>query len=73
MGVPQVVRDKIRTAYMTEEEKKEALVLYYLQNVPMASWPHVAAALHRRVEVAALKVVKGFLKEIPTGQLFYSD
>ena len=73
MGVPEVVRNEIRTAYMTEEEKKEALLLYYLQNVPMASWPHVAAALHRRKEDAASMVVKDFLKEMPTGQSFSRD
>ena len=57
------------TAYQTEEEKKEALLLYYLHTIPMASWQNVAGALHFQEEVTALQAVKAFLKYTPAGQL----
>ena len=41
-----VRRSSASTAYQTEEEKKEALLLYYLHTMPMASWQNVAGALH---------------------------
>ena len=75
LGVPHAVCGEIRnnTNYQTEEEKKEALLLYYLHNVPMASWPSVAGALHYNEEKTALQVVKAFLKDIATGQSSYKD
>ena len=48
--------------YKTEEEKKEALLLYFLRNSPKASWQYVVGALHYREEVTALKAAKAFLK-----------
>ena len=65
LGVPLAVCDDIKdnTAYKTKEEKKEALLLYYLHTVPMASWPSVAGALHYREEKTALQAVKNFLKQ----------
>ena len=67
--------DDIRgnTAYKTEEEKKEALLVYYLLTMPMASWPSVAGALHRREEKTASQAVKVFLKGKPAGQSSYRD
>ena len=72
LNVPEAVRNEIRdnTAHQTEEEKKEALLLYYLHTVPMASWPSVAGALHFREEKTALQAVNVSLKDTPTGQLF---
>ena len=69
--VPDAVCVEIRTstAYQTEEEKKEALLLYYLHTMPMASWQNVAGALHYWKEVTALQAVKAFLKLTPAGQL----
>ena len=69
LGVPEAVCEEIRTntAYQTEEEKKEALLLYYLQNVPMASWAHLAGALHHKKEKTASQAVKEFLKDTPAG------
>ena len=69
--VPTAVCDEIRdsTAYQTEEEKKEALLLYYLHTMPMASWQNVAGALHYRKEETALQAVKALLKYTPAGQL----
>ena len=70
LNVPRAVCDDIRgnTAYKTEEEKKEALLLYYLLTMPMASWPSVAGALHRREEKTASQAVKVFLKDTAAGQ-----
>ena len=69
--VPLAVCDEIRasTAYQTEEEKKEALLLYYLRTMPMASWHNVAGALHWGKKVTALQAVKALLKYTPAGQL----
>ena len=71
LNVPGAVCDEIRygTAYQTGEEKKEALLLYYLHTMPMASWQNVAGALHHREEETALQAVKAFLKYTPAGQL----
>ena len=71
LDVPTTVCDDIKdnTAYKTEEEKKEALLLYYLHTVPMASWPSVAGALHYRKEKTALQAINVFLKRTPAGQL----
>ena len=71
LGVPTAVCDEIRysTAYQTEKEKKEALLLYYLRTMPMASWQNVAGALHFQEEETALQAVKVFLKLTLAGQL----
>ena len=61
------IRDN--SAYKTEEEKKEALLRYYLHTMPLASWPSVAIALHSREEETALRAAKDFLEDPPTGQL----
>ena len=73
LGVPQAVIDKIKsnTTYKTEEEKKEALLLYYLHTVARASWQNVAGALHRLEEVIALKAVNVFLQSTPAGALIF--
>ena len=70
LGVPVPVRNKIKCdTYKTEEEKKEALLLYYLCTIPMASWQNVAGALHWMEEVTALKAVNVFLQFTPAGKL----
>ena len=68
LGVPGSVCDQIRasTDYKTEEEKKAALLQYFLDNVPMASWQTVAGALHWREEKEALQMVQAFLP--PSGE-----
>ena len=75
LNVPRAVCDDIRsnTAYKTEEEKKDALLLYYLRTMPMASWPSVAGALHFREEKTASQAVQIFLERTPAGQLSYRD
>ena len=71
LRVPGAVCNEIKysTAYQTEEEKKAALLLYYLDTMPMASWHNIAGALHRRKEETALQAVKVFLKLTLAGQL----
>ena len=76
LGVPTYpVCNEIRHSadYQTEEEKKKAMLLYYLHTVPQPSWQNVAGALYRRTvamnnrmeEVTALEAVKVFLKHTP--------
>ena len=73
LGVPPAVREKIKsnTAYKAEEEKKEALLLYYLHTVAKASWQNVAGVLHWRKEVTALEAVNVFLQSTPAGELIF--
>ena len=61
--LPVAVCDDIRSSnvHKTEEEKKEALLLYYLRYSPKVSWQHVVGALHFREEVTALKAARAFL------------
>ena len=62
LGVPYTVLNKIRdNPAMTEEDKRTEVLLYFLRNVPMASWEMVAGALYWRKEERALQVVKKFL------------
>ena len=68
LGVPMTVCDEIRVSadYQTEEEKKKAMLLYYLHTVPQPSWQTIAGALYGvEEEVTALKAVKVFLKHTP--------
>ena len=69
LGVPRAVLDEIKnnTAYKTEEDKKEALLQYFLKNVPMASWEKVAGALYWMQEKTALEAVKATMILRPTG------
>ena len=69
LGVPRAVCDEIKnnTAYKTEEDKKEALLRYFLKNVPMASWEKVAGALYMMEEKTALEAVKAIMILRPTG------
>ena len=74
LGVPPSVLSEIRdsTDYKTEEEEKAALLRYFLENVPMASWQTVAGALHSEEEKKALQMVQPFLP--PSGEsVFLGD
>ena len=73
LGVPEAVRNEIRAsiAYQTNHKRKEALLLYYLLTIPMASWSSLAGALHYNKEKTALDAVKGFLEDTPAGQSPY--
>ena len=63
--------NEINTAHQTEEEKKEALLLYFLHNVPMASWQRVAGVLHYKEEKTALEAVRAFAIFTPAGQSLF--
>ena len=64
LGVPTAVCNEISDSadYQTVEEKKKAMLLYYLHTVPQPSWQNVAGALYMMEEVTALEAVKVFLK-----------
>ena len=72
LGVPPVVRDEIlaNPDYQSEDDKKKALLEYYIHNVPMASWNNVAGALYFIEEKVALEAVTEFLTVSP-GQSVY--
>ena len=63
LGVPHAVLGEIsrNPAILTEEDKMAAMLQYFLNNVPMASWQKVAGALYRRKEEKALQAAKKFL------------
>ena len=63
LGVPPLVRDEISAnpAILTEEDKMAAMLQYFLNNVPMASWQKVAGALYWMKEEKALQAAKRFL------------
>ena len=62
LGVPSRVLREIRAnPAMTEEDKRTEVLLYFLRNVPMASWERVAGVLYWRKEERALQAVKKFL------------
>ena len=63
LGVPRPVMDEISAnpAIMTEVDKMTAMLQYFLNNVPMASWQKVAGALYWMKEEEALQAAKKFL------------
>ena len=63
LGVPRAVLNEIyvNLAILTEEDKMTAMLQYFLNNVPMASWQKVAGALYYMKEEKALQAVKKFL------------
>lgn len=67
LGVPRAVLNKIKfsPAYKTEEERKTAMLLYFLNNFQMATWQRVAGALQKMEETTALQAVKQFLTVQP--------
>ena len=62
LGVPPpVLREISDNPAMTEEDKRTEVLLYFLRNVPMASWERVAGVLYYMKEERALQAVKKFL------------
>ena len=63
LGVPLAVLTEISAnpAILTEEDKMTAMLQYFLNNVPMASWQKVAGALYQMKEEKALQAAKKFL------------
>ncbi len=58
LGVPNSRRNQIKDTHSTEEEKKCALVRYYLRTVHDASWERLAGVLYYHQEDSALAVMK---------------
>ena len=63
LGVPDAVRKEISVilAILTEEDAMTAMLQYFLNNVPMASWQKVAGALYWMKEEKALQAAKKFV------------
>ena len=72
LGVPYTVMDEIINN--PDKDKKTKVLLYFLHNVPMASWEKVAGVLYYRKEERALQAVKKFLT-VSSGQsaILYSS
>ncbi|CAI8058445.1 hypothetical protein GBAR_LOCUS31785 [Geodia barretti] len=71
LGVPDDVMREIRydAANPTEEDKKTGVLLYFLHNVPSASWERVAGVLYYMEEEKALQAVKEFMTVSPVSPL----
>ena len=69
LGVPDDVMREIRydAANPTEEDKKTGVLLYFLHNIPSASWERVAGVLYYMEEEKALQAVKEFMTVSPGG------
>ena len=63
LGVPDAILLDISAnhAILTEEDMMTAVLQYFLNNVPMASWQRVAGALYYMKEGKALQAAKKFL------------
>ena len=61
LGVPLLHEIRDNPAILTEEDKMTAMLQYFLNNVPMASWQKVAGALYWMKEEKALQAAKKFL------------
>ena len=63
LGIPGPVLREIsdNPAILTEEDKMTAMLQYFLNNVPMASWQKVAGVLYWMKEEKALQAAKKFL------------
>ena len=61
--VPQSVMNQIRASqsYSSEDKKRVAVLQYYLQTVPGASWVRIASALWYLEEHTALETVRQYL------------
>ena len=70
--VPRPVIERIKNSRMfsTEAERKEAGLLYSLQNLPCFSWQRISGVLWYMEEYAALEAVKKYLKH-DNGILIY--
>ena len=67
LGVPHTVKDQITASqlYTSEDEKRMAVLQYYLQTVPGASWGSIASALWGMEEQTALETVRQYLPHKP--------
>ena len=63
LGVPVAKRNEIDSKYSTYEEKKEALMDYWLRCSPVASWGKLAGKLYYMEEKKSLQLVQRHLKK----------
>ena len=72
LGVPPSVQDQIKAnpSHSSEDERRMAGLLYYLQTVPGASWGSIAGVLWFMEEQVALMKVRPYLPEKP-GEYMY--
>ena len=68
LDVPLTVLDIIRGDYATPEQQKNAMVSYWLQSMPNASWNVLGGRLHLYKEMTALEPVKQYIQN-PAGML----
>ena len=55
LGVPELQQLDFKRRYSDPAQQKEALIVYWLQNVPNASWSTLAGTLHYMGERRALQ------------------
>ena len=69
LGLPVSVYYQIRdnSSYSTEEEKREAMIAYFLNTIPLASWATLAGGLYREEKSVSLEAVRKYLHHT-TGQ-----
>ena len=69
LGVPDSVYPQIKAnpSYSTQEERREAMILYFLNNIPLASWATLAGRLYRKEQSVSLEAVRKYLHHT-TGQ-----
>ena len=69
LGVPDSVYYQIKDnpSYPIEEERREAMIAYFLNNVPLASWAALAGGLYGKVQSVSLEAVRKYLHRT-TGQ-----
>ena len=62
-GVPHSVYYQITAnpSYPTEEKRREAMIVYYLNTIPLASWATLAGGLYYRKEHVSLEAVRKYL------------
>ena len=48
-------------SYPTEEKRREAMIVYYLNTIPLASWATLAGRLYRMEEHVSLEAVRKYL------------
>ena len=67
LDVPYSVREQIRgsQSYSSEDEKRTAVLQYYIETLPGASWGRIAGALWYMEERTALETVRQYLPHKP--------
>ena len=68
LNVPDSVEYKISQDYATPEQQRNAIVRYWLQSMPNASWSGLAGGLYIMEEMTTLEAVKQYFHN-PTGML----